>query len=97
MKCPFFQSADISVKDSRNTAENIVIRRRRYCSNCGGRFTTFERIQIREFVVIKRTGHALTNVKYEFSFRYATTIGLYPILIIEVMRNSKMLNTNNNV
>ena len=56
MKCPFCQSADISVKDSRNTDENRVIRRRRYCSNCGGRFTTFERIQIRELVVIKRTG-----------------------------------------
>lgn len=56
MKCPFCQSADISVKDSRNTDENRVVRRRRYCSNCGGRFTTFERIQIRELVVIKRTG-----------------------------------------
>ena len=56
MKCPFCQSADISVKDSRNTDENRVIRRRRYCGNCGGRFTTFERIQIRELVVIKRTG-----------------------------------------
>lgn len=56
MKCPFCQSADISVKDSRDTDENRVIRRRRYCSNCGGRFTTFERIQIRELVVIKRTG-----------------------------------------
>lgn len=56
MKCPFCQSADISVKDSRDTDENRIIRRRRYCGNCGGRFTTFERIQIRELVVIKRTG-----------------------------------------
>ena len=56
MQCPFCKSVDISVKDSRNTDENRVIRRRRYCSNCNGRFTTFERIQTRELVVVKRTG-----------------------------------------
>lgn len=56
MKCPFCQSTDISVKDSRDTNEGKVIRRRRHCANCNGRFTTFERIQIRELVVIKRTG-----------------------------------------
>jgi len=56
MKCPFCQSTDISVKDSRDTNEGKVIRRRRHCGNCNGRFTTFERIQIRELVVVKRTG-----------------------------------------
>lgn len=56
MLCPFCQSPDISVKDSRNTDEGRVIRRRRHCNNCSGRFTTFERIQIRELMVIKRTG-----------------------------------------
>lgn len=56
MQCPFCKSVDISVKDSRNTDENRVIRRRRYCGNCSGRFTTFERIQTREVVVVKRTG-----------------------------------------
>ena len=56
MQCPFCKSVDISVKDSRNTDENRVIRRRRYCGNCNGRFTTFERIQTRELVVVKRTG-----------------------------------------
>ncbi len=56
MQCPFCKSVDISVKDSRNTDENRVIRRRRYCGNCSGRFTTFERIQTRELVVVKRTG-----------------------------------------
>jgi len=56
MKCPFCQSEDISVKDSRDTNEGKVIRRRRHCSKCNGRFTTFERIQIRELIVIKRTG-----------------------------------------
>jgi transcriptional repressor NrdR len=56
MKCPFCQSVDISVKDSRDTNEGKVIRRRRHCSDCKGRFTTFERIQIRELIVVKRTG-----------------------------------------
>jgi len=56
MLCPFCKSPDISVKDSRNTDECKVIRRRRHCNNCLGRFTTFERIQLRELVVVKRTG-----------------------------------------
>lgn len=56
MKCPFCEAKNTSVKDSRETDEARVIRRRRHCSNCNGRFTTFERIQFRELVVIKRTG-----------------------------------------
>ncbi|MDA9163666.1 transcriptional regulator NrdR [Rickettsiaceae bacterium] len=56
MKCPFCQESNSSVKDSRDTSEGKVIRRRRHCGNCGGRFTTFERIQMRELVVVKRTG-----------------------------------------
>jgi transcriptional repressor NrdR len=56
MKCPFCQSEDISVKDSRDTHDGKVIRRRRQCGKCKGRFTTFERIQTRELTVIKRTG-----------------------------------------
>lgn len=56
MRCPYCQSTDTSVKDSRDTDEGRVIRRRRLCSSCHGRFTTFERIQIRELVVVKRTG-----------------------------------------
>ena len=56
MKCPFCDSPDTNVKDSRNTDEGKVVRRRRHCSNCGGRFTTFERIQIRELIVVKRSG-----------------------------------------
>lgn len=56
MKCPFCKTKNTSVKDSRETDESRVIRRRRFCNNCNGRFTTFERIQFRELVVIKRTG-----------------------------------------
>lgn len=56
MKCPFCKSTNIAVKDSRNTDENRAIRRRRHCAKCNGRFTTFERVQLRELIVIKRTG-----------------------------------------
>lgn len=56
MRCPFCQSDDSQVKDSRSTDDNSAIRRRRSCSSCGGRFTTFERIQLRDMSVIKSDG-----------------------------------------
>ncbi len=56
MKCPFCGSDDTQVKDSRPTEENSAIRRRRACNHCGQRFTTFERIQLRELTVIKSSG-----------------------------------------
>ena len=56
MKCPFCQSQHTAVKDSRETEEGKVVRRRRSCTNCKGRFTTFERIQLRELIIIKRSG-----------------------------------------
>jgi transcriptional repressor NrdR len=56
VRCPYCMNADTQVKDSRPTEENTVIRRRRVCADCGGRFTTFERIQLRELTIIKNTG-----------------------------------------
>lgn len=56
MRCPFCGSSDTQVKDSRPTEENAAIRRRRVCPDCGGRFTTFERVQLRELIVVKRSG-----------------------------------------
>ena len=56
MKCPFCQTEDTQVKDSRPTEDNSSIRRRRMCPSCGSRFTTFERVQLRELTVIKRNG-----------------------------------------
>ena len=56
MRCPYCMNADTQVKDSRPTEDNSVIRRRRVCPDCGGRFTTFERIQLRELTIIKSTG-----------------------------------------
>ena len=54
MRCPFCAHDDSQVKDSRPTEDNTAIRRRRQCESCGARFTTFERIQLREVTVVKR-------------------------------------------
>jgi transcriptional repressor NrdR len=56
MRCPFCGCEDTQVKDSRPTEESAAIRRRRVCPDCGGRFTTFERVQLRELTVVKRSG-----------------------------------------
>jgi transcriptional repressor NrdR len=53
MRCPFCGHDESQVKDSRPTDDNASIRRRRQCNNCGGRFTTFERVQLRELTVVK--------------------------------------------
>ena len=74
MKCPYCGGDDTQVKDSRPTEDNTAIRRRRICSACGGRFTTFERIQLRELTVIKRTGRRVPfdREKLARSVRIAT-------------------------
>jgi transcriptional repressor NrdR len=59
MRCPYCQNADTQVKDSRPTEDNTAIRRRRACPNCGGRFTTFERIQLRDLTVVKKNGQRI--------------------------------------
>ena len=56
MRCPFCGNADTQVKDSRASEDGAAIRRRRACPDCGGRFTTFERVQLRELSVVKRNG-----------------------------------------
>lgn len=56
MRCPYCASENTQVKDSRPTEEHTAIRRRRICPDCDGRFTTFERVQLREMMVVKRSG-----------------------------------------
>jgi len=56
MRCPFCGSLDTQVKDSRPTDDASAIRRRRVCPDCAGRFTTFERVQLRELMVLKKSG-----------------------------------------
>ena len=56
MRCPFCGHIDTQVKDSRPTEDGAAIRRRRFCPACGGRFTTFERVQLRDLTVLKKNG-----------------------------------------
>ena len=60
MRCPFCGNDDTQVKDSRPTEDNSAIRRRRQCPNCGARFTTFERVQLRDLTVLKSNGQRET-------------------------------------
>ena len=56
MKCPFCGHLDTQVKDSRPSEDGLTIRRRRFCPECNSRFTTFERVQLRELTVLKKNG-----------------------------------------
>ena len=56
MRCPYCGNDDTQVKDSRPTEDSNSIRRRRICPSCGGRFTTFERVQLRELLIVKKSG-----------------------------------------
>src|SRR3954470_7063241 len=59
MRCPFCGHLESQVKDSRPSEDGSAIRRRRLCPQCGGRFTTFERVQLRELTILKRSGRRL--------------------------------------
>ena len=56
MRCPFCGNTETQVKDSRPAEDHVAIRRRRSCPGCGGRFTTYERVQLRDLVVVKKNG-----------------------------------------
>ncbi len=73
MICPFCGNEDTQVKDSRPAEDGAAIRRRRMCGNCGARFTTFERVQIREITIVKRDGRKsiFDREKLERSFDIA--------------------------
>ncbi len=59
MRCPFCGQMETQVKDSRPSEDGAAIRRRRFCPACAGRFTTFERVQLRELMIIKRSGRRI--------------------------------------
>jgi len=63
MRCPFCGHNDTQVKDSRPTEDGSSIRRRRFCPSCASRFTTFERVQLRELVVLKKGGQRVPFVR----------------------------------
>ncbi|MEL6583077.1 MAG: transcriptional regulator NrdR [Pseudomonadota bacterium] len=56
MRCPFCGNTETQVKDSRPAEDHVAIRRRRFCPACGGRFTTYERVQLRDLTVVKKNG-----------------------------------------
>ncbi|MEL7216359.1 MAG: transcriptional regulator NrdR [Pseudomonadota bacterium] len=56
MRCPFCGNTDTQVKDSRPAEDHVAIRRRRFCPACSGRFTTYERVQLRDLTVVKKNG-----------------------------------------
>ena len=73
MRCPFCGNVDTQVKDSRPAEDHVSIRRRRFCPACGGRFTTYERVQLRDLIVIKSNGRRedFDRTKLERSIRIA--------------------------
>jgi transcriptional repressor NrdR len=79
MRCPFCGSEDSQVKDSRPSDENAAIRRRRVCSDCGGRFTTFERVQLRELTVVKRSGRKVLFDRDKLSKSISVALRKRPI------------------
>ena len=72
MRCPLCGALDTQVRDSRPSEDHTAIRRRRSCPDCGARFTTFERVQLRELTVVKRDG---TRVPFERD-KLARSIGV---------------------
>ncbi len=79
MRCPYCSSGDTQVKDSRPTEENTAIRRRRICPDCGGRFTTFERVQLRELTVVKRSGRKVAFQRDKLSQSVAVALRKRPV------------------
>jgi len=79
MRCPFCGNDDTQVKDSRPTEDNSAIRRRRSCNACGARFTTFERVQLRELMVIKKNGKKVPFVRDKLERSVALAIRKRPV------------------
>ncbi len=79
MRCPFCGSENSQVKDSRPSDENSAIRRRRICSDCGGRFTTFERVQLRDLVVVKKSGRKVVFDREKLSRSISVALRKRPI------------------
>lgn len=90
MRCPFCGHDDTQVKDSRPTEDNTSIRRRRYCPSCGARFTTFERIQLRELVVLKKNGQRVPFDRDKLARSVAVALRKRPV---EPERMERMINS----
>ena len=104
MKCPFCGCDDTQVKDSRNADDNTAIRRRRECPECGSRFTTYERVQLRDLIVVKRNGEKvplnfavkLNDFNIEF-YEGTKTAKAFTSNISIIENNNEVKNTDINV
>ncbi|HUV32787.1 MAG TPA: transcriptional regulator NrdR [Devosiaceae bacterium] len=74
MRCPYCGNDDTQVKDSRPTEDSNAIRRRRVCGACGGRFTTFERVQLRDLTVVKKSGRKVPFDREKLTRSVATAL-----------------------
>ena len=89
MRRPYCSSLDTQVKDSRPTEDDSAIRRRRHCEACGGRFTTFERVQLRELMVKKRSGRTVPFDREKLTRSVMLALRKRPV---ETERIERMLN-----
>jgi transcriptional repressor NrdR len=89
MRCPYCGSLETQVKDSRPTDDSAAIRRRRVCPDCGGRFTTFERVQLRELTIIKKSGRRVAFDREKLSRSIEIALRKRPI---EADRVERMVN-----
>ncbi|MGB8840723.1 MAG: transcriptional regulator NrdR [Aliidongia sp.] len=90
MRCPFCGFDDTQVKDSRPTDDRSAIRRRRFCTNCAARFTTFERVQLRELTVVKKNGQREPFERDKLARSINTAVRKRPI---EPDRIERMINS----
>ena len=86
MRCPFCGNEDSQVKDSRPTEDNSAIRRRRSCGACGARFTTFERVQLRELTVLKTSGKKVPFERDKLERSVQMAIRKRPVEEVQVER-----------
>ncbi|ALK09957.1 transcriptional regulator NrdR [Blastochloris viridis] len=93
MKCPFCSNLDTQVKDSRPSEDGTAVRRRRVCPDCGARFTTFERVQLRELTVLKRSGRRVPFDREKLRRSIAVAVRKRPVdeesidrLVSEIVR-----------
>ncbi len=89
MRCPFCGNDETQVKDSRPTEDGAAIRRRRHCPACGARFTTFERVQLRELTVIKKSGKRVPFDRDKLTRSLAIALRKRPV---EPERVDRMIN-----
>lgn len=89
MRCPYCGGSETQVKDSRPTEDNSAIRRRRVCMECAGRFTTFERVQLRELIVIKKSGKRMAFDRDKLARSFEIALRKRPV---EPERIERMVN-----